>query len=364
MTAPDRIQITHQPRTMTTPRTALTSDEHNQWESLNSADQLAWAQARAIASDRALSQETSATGELTDIQLWELLPKRLEQNLLAMVQLAAPHYNLEPIDLLQDVAPDFVDYARAILARRGPLSAAAPAPGENLATPPAPDAPGEALAARPLLEKVARLDSVGITVAEVQRLARQVAAWLRSNPPGQPVAIEPRGCPTPGACSCVEPIPPAPEPGEVGELVGWLNQVAQYLVDTGVTGAPHVRGAAILLAQQEAELAALRGVPGPIILTGFDTFLDAIRLAEGCHDYSGGYTGAEGEAWHGAIDTVVAVLKKATDGPWDGQLKALYGVGVEAQAGELAVPEPVSECPHCGYEGEMVPVTQAGEVEA
>ncbi len=333
MTAPDRIQITHQPRTMTTPRTALTSDEHNQWESLNSADQLAWAQARAIASDRALSQETSATGELTDIQLWELLPKRLEQNLLAMVQLAAPHYNLEPIDLLQDVAPDFVDYARAILAR-------------------------------PLLEKVARLDSVGITVAEVRQLARQVAEWLRSNPPGQPVAIEPRGCPTPGACSCVEPIPPAPEPGEVGELVGWLNQVAQYLVDTGVTGAPHVRGAAILLAQQEAELAALRGVPGPIILTGFDTFLDAIRLAEGCHDYSGGYTGAEGEAWHGAIDTVVAVLKKATDGPWDGQLKALYGVGVEAQAGELAVPEPVSECPHCGYEGEMVPVTQAGEVEA
>ena len=125
---------------MTTPRTALTSDdippgplseddlrrgwnaqvnEHNQWESLDSAEQLAWAQARAIAADRALSQpspETSATGALTDIQLWELLPKRLEQNLLAMVQLAAPHYNLKPIDLLQNVAPDFVDYARAVLA--------------------------------------------------------------------------------------------------------------------------------------------------------------------------------------------------------------------------------------------------------
>jgi hypothetical protein len=125
---------------MITPRTALTSDdippgllseddlrrgwnqqadEHNQWESLDSCEQLAWAQARAIAADRALSQpspETSATGALTDIQLWELLPKSLEQNLLAMVQLAAPHHNLKPIDLLQYVAPGFVDYARAVLA--------------------------------------------------------------------------------------------------------------------------------------------------------------------------------------------------------------------------------------------------------
>jgi hypothetical protein len=68
--------------------------------------------------------------------------------------------------------------------------------------------------------------------------------------------------------------------------------------------------------------------PGP-------TFQDAIRLAEGCHDYSGGHSGAEGEAWHGAIDTVVAALKKATDGPWDSQTRAVYGVGVEAQAGEV-----------------------------
>jgi hypothetical protein len=65
------------------------------------------------------------------------------------------------------------------------------------------------------------------------------------------------------------------------------------------------------------------------------TFQDAIRLAEGCHDYSGGHSGAEGEAWHGAIDTVVAVLKKATDGPWDSQAMAVFGVGSEAQAGEV-----------------------------
>jgi hypothetical protein len=94
------------------------------------------------------------------------------------------------------------------------------------------------------------------------------------------------------------------------------------------------------------------------------TFQDAIRLAEGCHDYLGGYSGAEGEAWHNAIDTVAAVLKRAAIGPWDSQLKAVYGVGSDAQAGEVAVPVAVSECPHCGYEGEMIPAPQAGEVEA
>jgi hypothetical protein len=84
---------------------------------------------------------------------------------------------------------------------------AAQAP-DALPAPPAP--PAGALAARPLLEKVARLDSsVGITVAEVRQLAGQAAAWLRDHPPGQPVAVEPRGCPTPGACSCIEPAPVA-----------------------------------------------------------------------------------------------------------------------------------------------------------
>jgi hypothetical protein len=66
------------------------------------------------------------------------------------------------------------------------------------------------------------------------------------------------------------------------------------------------------------------------------TFQDAIKLAQGCHDYSGGHSGAEGKAWHGAIDTVVAALKRAAVGPWDSQTRAVYGVGVEAQAGEVA----------------------------
>jgi hypothetical protein len=113
--------------------------------------------------------------------------------------------------------------AQAIAADRNGRPAAPPAP--------APESPTEALAARPLLEKVARLgDVIGQqTVAQVRQLAEQADAWLRDNPPGQPVAIEPRGCPTPGACSCVEPTPPEPEVGEAGELVADLNEIAQIL---------------------------------------------------------------------------------------------------------------------------------------
>jgi hypothetical protein len=338
MTMPDYIKITHQPKTMDTPA-ALTSDdtppaplseddlrrgwnqqadEHNQWESLDSAEQLAWAQARAIAADRALSQpssETSATGALTDIQLWELLPKRLEQNLLAMVQLAAPHYKLKPIDLLQDIAPDFVDYARAALKaeprRKGPTD-------------------------EDLYDLAAEFNG-----DPVPAMRRALELW------GNPL----QGAPAPGETPAT---PPAPVPGDVAR----------------------------------------------------PTYLDAIRLAQGCHDYSGGHTGAEGEAWHGAIDTVVDVLKRAAVGPWDSQTRAVFGVGAEAQAVPVPVawcrsdefansinrggsfngwmdpgagankcdmqlyaiplpaPVPVTECPNCGYEGEMVPVTQAGKVKA
>jgi hypothetical protein len=74
---------------------------------------------------------------------------------------------------------------------------------------PVAEAPAEALAARPLLEQVAAMaDCIGAhTVGQITAISDRAAAWLRENPPGQPVAIEPRGCPTPGACSCVEPTP-------------------------------------------------------------------------------------------------------------------------------------------------------------
>ena len=156
---------------------------------------------------------------------------------------------------------------------------------EGPAAPPTPETPAEALAVRPLLERVARLDEgIGIgTAARLTAISNRAAAWLRENPPGQPVAIEPRGCPTPGACSCVEPAPPAPEPGEQpvsqpyklpesGEakelhplwyLVEFLEGHSSFRRRTEPTDelAEILSNSATLLQQQATELAALRGMP-------------------------------------------------------------------------------------------------------
>ena len=70
-----------------------------------------------------------------------------------------------------------------------------------------------------------------------------------------------------------------------------------------------------------------RPTPAPV-----PSFLDAIRLANGCHDYSGGYGGAEGEAWHAGIGTVVTVLRQAAAGPWDSQVTAVFAMGADTPA--------------------------------
>ena len=95
------------------------------------------------------------------------------------------------------------------------------------APPPEPPTVMEALAARPLLEHVARLgDRIGAnTVGEVMAISNRAAAWLEANPPGQPVAIEPRGCPLPGACSCVEPATPPPKPPSEKEIELFIESI-------------------------------------------------------------------------------------------------------------------------------------------
>jgi hypothetical protein len=61
------------------------------------------------------------------------------------------------------------------------------------------------------------------------------------------------------------------------------------------------------------------------------TFLDALRLARGCHDYSGGYGGTPcAEAFHAGIGTVIEVLTQAASGQWDYQLQAVYDEGARA----------------------------------
>ena len=250
-------------------------------------------------------------------------------------------------------------------------------------TPPSLETPAEALAARPLLEQVAAMaDCIGAnTVGQITAISNRAAAWLRQNPPGQPVAIE--------------PTPPAPEPGE---LVAWLKEEAEAYRNTCGTNlaSQNLDNAATLLLEQGAELAALRGVPvavserlpkegdcnaegrcwcytPPVDVEGMlimnsrwilsrpdwrdthwlpfnalplpapqagdvqpphPTFLDAIRLAQGCHDYSGGHSGQQGEAFQDGVGTVVAVLKKAAVRPWDSQTKAVFAVGSAPQGGE------------------------------
>jgi len=133
---PDRIQITHQPKTMTTPtiRTALTSDEilpgpfsvddlrrawnqqadeHNQWDSLDSDEQLAWAQVQSIDADRArAAMKAKADGQRpTDEDLYDL----------------AEQFNGDTVPAMR----------RALELWGNPLQGA-PAPGENPAAQPAP----------------------------------------------------------------------------------------------------------------------------------------------------------------------------------------------------------------------------------
>jgi len=104
-----------------------------------------------------------------------------------------------------------------------------------------PVVPAEALAVRPLLERVAAMaDRIGAhTVAEIATISDRAADWLRDNPPGQPVAIEPRGCPTSGACSCIEPTPPAAPAG------GLVERVIKAILEAMVIGDREAASAAI-----------------------------------------------------------------------------------------------------------------------
>jgi hypothetical protein len=130
---------------------------------------------------------------------------------------------------------------------------------------PAPPA-AEALAARPLLEEVARLGDVidRATVGRIIVLSSRAAAWLQHNPPGQPIAIEPRGCPAPGACGCVVPAP-QPAAGEVGELIEGLK-----LISDGMDAMGHesdswfvARAADLLEQRHPAPVPVSERLPGP-----------------------------------------------------------------------------------------------------
>jgi hypothetical protein len=111
-----------------------------------------------------------------------------------------------------------LEFARAVIARYAPLAQ------------PEPESAFTHLAARPLLERVARMaDCIDQrTVGEIIAISNQAEVWLSGNPPGQPVAIEPRGCPTPGACSCVEPAAqPKPVAPTVMEIIAMADEIEE-----------------------------------------------------------------------------------------------------------------------------------------
>jgi hypothetical protein len=211
----------------------MQADEFNQWDSLSLGEQLGWAQVQAVEADRC--RRPAALAE----PVWEG-PSEVDIEDLADV------FNGDPVPAIR----------RALELWGRP------------ATPPVPETTAEALAARPLLERVARLgDCIGAhTVGEITAISDRAAAWLRDNPPGQPVAIEPRGCPTPGACSCVELAPPAPEVGEVGELVDRLGWIAALLGDINWgDDSASVARAATLLQQQAAPPVPEPGEVGELV---------------------------------------------------------------------------------------------------
>jgi hypothetical protein len=184
MTMPNRIQITHQPRTMSTLTIRAALDTFQQAANRGTAVYLSPELVQELRA--ALKAEPEGEGQ--------------EPSVADVDELCAEfgfHYaDLDSLEMLRDMIA-------AALARWVHASAAAPEPRENPATPSAPETPAEALAVRPLLEQVAAMaNNIGArTVGEIAAISSRAEAWLRDNPPG--------------ARSCVESAAPARVPGDV-----------------------------------------------------------------------------------------------------------------------------------------------------
>jgi len=61
-----------------------------------------------------------------------------------------------------------------------------------------------------------------------------------------------------------------------------------------------------------------------------ETVQKCLTLAQGCHDYNGGYHGTEGEIFHHGVQTVINVLESFAQKELnDTQLSAVFAVGSE-----------------------------------
>ena len=233
MAAPDRITITHQrPMTIPTPRAALKQLLARLDETTDKGGPVpAWMDSYCTAV-QALKVEREGPSETDLVNLAEEFGGEPVASMRRALELWGTPTTALPLP------PDYIDpehagqdrelleaFYRACAAEGGTtdeihLRGIKAVLTACSAAPPSPEPPAEALAARPLLEQVAAMaDCIGAqAVGQITAISNRAAAWLRENPPGQPVAIE-----------------------------------------TGV----HLDRFAALLDQQAAELAALRGVAKP-----------------------------------------------------------------------------------------------------
>ena len=60
-----------------------------------------------------------------------------------------------------------------------------------------------------------------------------------------------------------------------------------------------------------------------------ETAQRCLNIAKGCHDYNGGHSGDERDAFHHGVDTVIRCLEEliASNGEGDSQLNAIEAIG-------------------------------------
>lgn len=256
------------------------ADEFNQWDSLDSCEQLAWAQARAIQRDRNARPTPPAEGEVPAV------PEGREP---ASV---ADHYSpiqeaLNELEEYDQANPyhdcrDLIAAARVALARWR-LSAAPPAPLVDLAAKliaeSQPISPEVAATLSPdvlwdLYEDSAQpatpLEVKGASDKELLQIAGHAAciddiqeSWEEMLP------IELTATEILNICRAVlarcghQPAPPAE--GEVGELLAWLNDASDQATDAGWDGdATNLTRCRKVLQQHEAEINRLRAQQTPV----------------------------------------------------------------------------------------------------
>jgi hypothetical protein len=277
---PDRIQITHQDP-MTTPNfRTLCAELLQAWQF---GDDIAGPMNRARTALKA-----EPTGQRpTDEDLYSL----------------AEQFNGDPVPAMR----------HALEVWGNPLPGA-PAPGEKLAAVPTPQPEGDWFTVAAIAQDM-RSRGLAAQVAGEELLMLANGKRLQPGNPATHPALE----------------PPSPSGYAYRYRSPFGGTCIRFNGGEEVNGGRPIEAVPYWFAPPSAPATPPAPEPRP-------TFQDTIRLAEGCHDYSGGHSGAKGEAWHGAISTVVGVLKRAAVGPWDSQTRAVFGVGVEAQAGEVSVP--------------------------